>query len=974
MPDISYPLYPFISICLQWPYVIMTVSHHLPKSSPVDSAPANLTAPDSQDSIMPACILADSVILSTLKIWGQEDIKMVILRNSRHSRIIPLLTIVVFLCQFTCGKVIYVGNDDQADFDKIQTGIEAADFNDTVSVAPGTYYENIILKDGIVLSGAGADVTIIDANGYGDVVDARANDAVISGFTLRNSGQFDLEHTNCGVYVDGSYAPTIKNNVIAHNRNGIGLWYGANPYISNNIIKNNNNGFYIYGSEENPSNPSIINNTIVNNQISGIILRVMVSPVITNNIIVGHTTGVNHNYVIGSPTIRYNNLWHNDVNYLRDNSADDTLAGPGSMSVDPYFARSGRWVDVNDLSLTVEPDDPNAVRIDDDYHLKSQTGRWDPNSQTWVPDEVTSPCIDVGDPNSPIGNEPFPNGGRINMGAFGGTAEASKSLCRKSIYIFWPEQSMVIQTGGIAGVNGAYILTGQFQLTIDFGAGKARFSNVEARATDYSEPVHKLDPNDVFNLTGLTGTIRKDGSIQFTGRTADESNVLLYITLSDEWMSLKGQTTPPPNSADFFIFDLDAVACRKYGGGTGERNNPFLIYTAEHLNALGAEPNDWDKHFKLMADIELDPNLTDGHVYTHAVIAPDMDTARDFQGTPFTGSFDGDYHKILHLTIQGGSSHFLGLFGTVTESGAIRRLIMENTFIRGSDYIGTLVGHNNGTIETCSISCNLSSEPYGDYIGGLAGINDGVLKDCDVTGSVISLGSAGYIGGVVGINTGMLMRCFASVNISGRANVHDLAGLVGYNWGRIDSCCATGDISGADQSKFLGGLVGSTNGGIISYSFATGTVSGGLSSDRLGGLVGGNPKGSIMNCYATGNVSGQDNSWSLGGLVGDSLDTITNCWANGFISIGNNERRVGGLVGYNWQDSAITSSFWDVEASGQQSSNGGIGKTTAEMQTAATFLDAGWDFVGETENGTEDIWWIIEGQDYPRLWWEDNGN
>ena len=42
----------------------------------------------------------------------------------------------------------------------------------------------------------------------------------------------------------------------------------------------------------------------------------------------------------------------------------------------------------------------------------------------------------------------------------------------------------------------------------------------------------------------------------------------------------------------------------------------------------------------------------------------------------------------------------------------------------------------------------------------------------------------------------------------------------------------------------------------------------------------------------------------------------------------------------------------------------------AEMQTASTFLEAGWDFVDETENGTEDIWWILEGRDYPRLWWE----
>ena len=40
------------------------------------------------------------------------------------------------------------------------------------------------------------------------------------------------------------------------------------------------------------------------------------------------------------------------------------------------------------------------------------------------------------------------------------------------------------------------------------------------------------------------------------------------------------------------------------------------------------------------------------------------------------------------------------------------------------------------------------------------------------------------------------------------------------------------------------------------------------------------------------------------------------------------------------------------------------------MQTTSVLLDAGWGFVGETVNGTEDIWWILEGKDYPRLWWE----
>jgi hypothetical protein len=76
-------------------------------------------------------------------------------------------------------------------------------------------------------------------------------------------------------------------------------------------------------------------------------------------------------------------------------------------------------------------------------------------------------------------------------------------------------------------------------------------------------------------------------------------------------------------------------------------------------------------------------------------------------------------------------------------------------------------------------------------------------------------------------------------------------------------------------------------------------------------------------------------------------------------------------VGRNYPDSGtVTGCFWDTQTSGQATSAGGTGKTTAELQTAATFLDAGWDFAGETANGMEDIWWILEGQDYPRLRWQ----
>jgi len=101
---------------------------------------------------------------------------------------------------------------------------------------------------------------------------------------------------------------------------------------------------------------------------------------------------------------------------------DGGMAGEGNIDVDPLFANPGYW-DANGT-----PDDPgDDFFVVGDYHLKSQAGRWDPNSASWVADDVTSPCIDAGDPNSPIGDEPEPNGGIINMGVYGGTTEASKS-------------------------------------------------------------------------------------------------------------------------------------------------------------------------------------------------------------------------------------------------------------------------------------------------------------------------------------------------------------------------------------------------------------------------------------------------------------------------------------------------------------------------------------------------------------------
>jgi len=107
-------------------------------------------------------------------------------------------------------------------------------------------------------------------------------------------------------------------------------------------------------------------------------------------------------------------IWDNTPDEIYNDSEDftvkycdvqDGFSGECNMDLEPLFA------------------DPE----NDDYHLKSQAGRFDPNSESWVIDDVTSPCIDAGDPNVSVGLEYFPNGGRINMGAYGGTSEASLS-------------------------------------------------------------------------------------------------------------------------------------------------------------------------------------------------------------------------------------------------------------------------------------------------------------------------------------------------------------------------------------------------------------------------------------------------------------------------------------------------------------------------------------------------------------------
>jgi hypothetical protein len=81
-------------------------------------------------------------------------------------------------------------------------------------------------------------------------------------------------------------------------------------------------------------------------------------------------------------------------------------------------------IDTDPCFVSFDPaEDPDLWNL----HLQSEYGHWDVNTNSWVSDDETSPCVDTGDPNSSWDNEPWANGKRINMGAFGGTEQASKN-------------------------------------------------------------------------------------------------------------------------------------------------------------------------------------------------------------------------------------------------------------------------------------------------------------------------------------------------------------------------------------------------------------------------------------------------------------------------------------------------------------------------------------------------------------------
>ncbi|MBN2777480.1 MAG: fibronectin type III domain-containing protein, partial [Bacteroidales bacterium] len=171
------------------------------------------------------------------------------------------------------------------------------------------------------------------------------------------------------------------------------------------------------------------------------------------------------------------------------------------------------------------------------------------------------------------------------------------------------------------------------------------------------------------------------------------------------------------------------------------------------------------------------------------------------------------------------------------------------------------------------------------------------------------------------------------------------------NLGMVD--CA---ITGARMTGAFGGRSSAT----ISNCYNTGNIT--SIENTAGGIVANN-EGTISNCYNTGNISG---STEVGGVVGaNAPGTLNYCYNTGSIT---GSSYTGGITGFN--SGAINDyCLWNTETSLPTTvgvaytfpgaySAGAVGKTTAEMKIQSTYTDAGWDFVGETTNGSNNHWAI----------------
>jgi len=433
--------------------------------------------------------------------------------------------------------------------------------------------------------------------------------------------------------------------------------------------------------------------------------------------------------------------------------------------------------------------------------------------------------------------------------------------------------------------------------------------------------------------------------------------------------------------------------------GSGTLLDPYVIWDVNDLQSVEA---DLDAYYELGQDIDASAtvgwNGGAGFLPLGQIGSPPVNA--------FVGHFDGKGHVISHLFInrptgQVGLFRYVGApgyspvirnvgledvdFTAKTAGGLIQYLeggSVSNCYVTGQvvaarDAGGLIQYVENGDIDDCYTTCTVTSGPNaGDDAGGLIQyMQNGTVDNCYATGNI---SGGGDVGGLMEyLRAGQVQRCHATGNVStGRV----AAGFIVYSYGDVSDCYATGDVSGGTAvAGFIHDVVegtvtrccatgtvtaptGSAGGfatyieGTVTESYALGAVSGGGAFNWCGGFFGYVSGGYVHDCYTRSDVSGDAQySGGFGGRV--YAGTVENCYSAGAVTA--TGASTGGFLGM-LSGGAVMNCFWDTETSGWNASAAGTGKTTEEMKSMDTFLDAGWDIDGsalDINNGYPFLGW-----------------
>ena len=298
-------------------------------------------------------------------------------------------------------------------------------------------------------------------------------------------------------------------------------------------------------------------------------------------------------------------------------------------------------------------------------------------------------------------------------------------------------------------------------------------------------------------------------------------------------------------------------------------------------------------------------------VLTADIIAEDTDWTPigDLYNAWFMGTFNGDGHTITGLSTESSPNRkYVGLFGYIDESGVVMNVGMIDGNIMGMDFVGAVVGYNEGKIINCYNTGKVTTAENDVYTGGVVGFNkQGTVQNCYNTGTVS--GVKAIAGGVVGGNysnhtnkKSIVANCYNTGDVTGVI----VGGVAGENLtyagdiAEISSCFNTGKISGTIKA---GGVTGENQAdtddtpstATITNCYNTGAVYVNGSYARAGGVVGLNYAAedgctaSVNNCYSAGIVTAEGSHATAGGVIGENNDgTVQNCYYDGDVCTANN--------------------------------------------------------------------------------------